>query len=140
MKTNNSTQLSTETRSTQLSLRIFKNEYTANQLRYIHTHFHVLEHSDSVLTIGGSADDLDKVMSLMYSSDDKFKSVFPDFLTEDERKENNISLLKSLDSHLKDVLIEMGINGRVLDDVYEIVESFSKITSSVLRSNNYKAR
>ena len=129
-----------ETKSTKLSLRVYRNEYTFNQFRYIHTHFCVLDYSENVLTIIAEESEINKIMSLMYSTDEQFKSLFPDFLTEEERRQNNVDLMKRLDAQLGDILLEMGSKGIVLDEMYNLVESFSKITRNVLRSNNYQTQ
>ena len=78
----------TKSKNMQMSLRIYTNEYNANQLRYIRDNFEVVTETTNVIIISGSESRLEDLMSLTFSTDEKFKQLFNDYVTEEEMIEN----------------------------------------------------
>ncbi|MCM1165187.1 MAG: hypothetical protein NC311_11750 [Muribaculaceae bacterium] len=68
------------------TLRIYKNEYQPAQINYIKGVSEVLEESDKVITIKGDETMLNKIQSAMFLSDERFKEVFPEYVTVAERQ------------------------------------------------------
>lgn len=69
-----------------MTLRVYKNEYEPKQIAFIATQFDVVFESESMLTISGTPDDLERVMSAMFCNEEQFKTIFPKFITEAERQ------------------------------------------------------
>lgn len=68
------------------TLRIYKNEYQPAQLNYIKGAFEVLDESDKVITIKSDETMLYRVQSAMFLDDERFKEVFPEYVTVAERQ------------------------------------------------------
>lgn len=81
----NSTKMKTEIK---LTLRVYKEEYNDNQLSFLSGLFEVVDETANVLTISGTQGELELVMENAFTNDEKFKVAFPEYLTEEERKEN----------------------------------------------------
>lgn len=73
---------------TKLTLRVYKEEYNDNQLQFLSELFEVVDETANVLTIAGALEELELVMKSVFTSDEEFKKTFPEYITEEERKEN----------------------------------------------------
>ena len=99
------------TKNMQMSLRIYTNEYNANQLRYIRDNFEVVTETTDVILILGSSSRLEDLMSLTFSDDEKFKQLFNDYLTEEERIENTKKEIRHLADEFRNSLLQIINNG-----------------------------
>lgn len=99
----------------QMSLRIYKDEYSENQLRYIRNNFEIFTESANFIIISGSESRLEDLMGLMFSTDEKFKQLFNDYLTEEERIENNKKEIHHLADEFRNSLLLI-INSGIADD------------------------
>ena len=99
------------TKNMQMSLRVYKDEYSENQLRYIRNNFEVFTESANFIIISGSESRLDDLMSLMFSTDENFKKLFPDYLTEEERIENTKKEIHHLADEFQKSLLQIINNG-----------------------------
>lgn len=68
------------------SLRIYKNEYQAAHINFIKGVFEVVEESEKTLTIVGDETMLEKAQSGMFTTDEQFKAIFPEYVTIAERQ------------------------------------------------------
>ena len=99
------------TTNMQMSLRIYKNEYSENQLRYIRNNFEVVTEITDVILILGSESRLEDLMSLTFSTDEDFKKLFNDYLTEEERIENTKKEIRHLADEFRNSLLQIINNG-----------------------------
>ena len=99
------------TKNMQMSLRIYTNEYNANQLRYIRDNFEVVTETTDVILILGSSSRLEDLMSLTFSTDENFKTLFNDYLTEEERIENTKKEIRHLADEFRNSLLQIINNG-----------------------------
>ena len=99
------------TKNMQMSLRVYKNEYSENQLRYIRNNFEIFTESANVIIISGSESRLEDLMSLTFSDDEKFKQLFNDYLTEEERVENTKKEIRHLADEFRNSLLQIINNG-----------------------------
>ena len=99
------------TKNMQMSLRIYTNEYNANQLRYIRDNFEVVTETTDVILILGSSSRLEDLMSLTFSDDEKFKQLFNDYLTEEERIDNTKKEIRHLADEFRNSLLQIINNG-----------------------------
>ena len=99
------------TKNMQMSLRIYKDEYSENQLRYIRNNFEIFTESANVIIISGSESRLEDLMSLTFSDDEKFKTLFNDYLTEEERVENTKKEIRHLADEFRNSLLQIINNG-----------------------------
>ena len=99
------------TKNMQMSLRIYTNEYNANQLRYIRDNFEVVKETTNVIIISGSESRLEDLMSLTFSDDEKFKQLFNDYLTEEERVDNTKKEIRHLADEFRNSLLKIINNG-----------------------------
>ena len=99
------------TKNMQMSLRIYTNEYNANQLRYIRDNFEVVTETTDVILILGSSSRLEDLMSLTFSTDENFKQLFNDYLTEEERIENTKKEIRHLADEFRNSLLQIINNG-----------------------------
>ena len=99
------------TKNMQMSLRIYTNEYNANQLRYIRDNFEVVTETTDVILILGSSSRLEDLMSLTFSTDEKFKQLFNDYLTEEERVDNTKKEIRHLADEFRNSLLQIINNG-----------------------------
>lgn len=100
-----------EKKEMQMSLRIYKNEYNDNQLRYIRNNFEVVTESENVILISGCEARLEDLMSLTFSTDEKFKQLFNDYLTKEERIENTKKEIRHLADEFRNSLLQIINNG-----------------------------
>ena len=103
--------METNKENMQMSLRLYKNEYSKNQLRYIRNKFEVFTESENVIIISGSESRLEDLMSLTFSTDENFKKLFNDYLTEEERIENTKKEIRHLADEFRNSLLNMINNG-----------------------------
>ena len=108
------------TKNMQMSLRIYKNEYSENQLRYIRNNFEVFTESANFIIIAGSESRLEDLMSLTFSNDENFKKLFNDYLTEEERIENNKKEIHHLADEFRNSLLKIINNGIANADFVEL--------------------
>ena len=99
------------TKNMQMSLRVYKDEYNASQLTYIRDNFEVVTESENVIMISGSETRLEDLMSLTFSTDEKFKQLFNDYLTKEERIENTKKEIRHLADEFRNSLLEIINNG-----------------------------
>ena len=99
------------TKNMQMSLRVYKDEYSENQLRYIRNNFEIFTESANVIIISGSESRLEDLMSLTFSDDEKFKQLFNDYLTEEERIENTKKEIHHLADEFRNSLLQIINNG-----------------------------
>ena len=99
------------TKNMQMSLRIYKDEYSENQLRYIRNNFEIFTESANVIIISGSKSRLEDLMSLTFSTDENFKTLFNDYLTEEERVENTKKEIHHLADEFRNSLLQIINNG-----------------------------
>ena len=95
----------------QMSLRIYKNEYSENQIRYIRNKFEVFTESANFIIIAGSEARLEDLMSLTFSYDENFKKLFNDYLTEEDRIENTKKEIRHLACEFQNSLLKIINNG-----------------------------
>ena len=103
--------METNKENMQMSLRLYKNEYSKNQLRYIRNKFEVFTESENVIIISGSESRLEDLMSLTFSTDENFKKLFNDYLTEEERIENTKKEIRHLADEFQKSLLQIINNG-----------------------------
>ena len=108
------------TKNMQMSLRIYTNEYNANQLRYIRDNFEIFTETTNVIIISGSESRLEDLMSLTFSDDEKFKQLFNDYLTEEERIENTKKEIHHLADEFRNSLLQIINNGIAGDEFVEL--------------------
>ena len=99
------------TKNMQMSLRVYKDEYNANQLRYIRDNFEVVTETTDVILILGSSSRLEDLMSLTFSTDENFKKLFNDYLTEEERVDNTKKEIRHLADEFRNSLLQIINNG-----------------------------
>ena len=99
------------TKNMQMSLRVYKDEYSENQLRYIRNNFEIFTESANFIIISGSESRLEDLMSLTFSDDEKFKQLFNDYLTEEERVENTKKEIRHLADEFQKSLLQIINNG-----------------------------
>ena len=99
------------TTNMQMSLRVYKDEYSENQLRYIRNNFEVVTEITDVILILGSESRLEDLMSLTFSTDEDFKKLFNDYLTEEERIENTKKEIRHLADEFRNSLLQIINNG-----------------------------
>lgn len=78
------------------SLRIYKNEYAELHLNFICKAFKVNLETEKVIEIVGEQEQLEKVMSGMFCTDEQFKALFPEYQTRKEREEWTSKELETL--------------------------------------------
>ena len=103
--------METNKENMQMSLRIYKDEYSENQIRYIRNNFEVFTESENVIIISGSESRLEDLMSLTFSTDENFKQLFNDYLTEEERIDNTKKEIRHLADEFRNSLLQIINNG-----------------------------
>ena len=99
------------TKNMQMSLRVYKDEYSENQLRYMRNNFEVVTETTDIILILGDESRLEDLMSLTFSTDEKFKQLFNDYLTEEERIENTKKEIRHLADEFRNSLLKIINNG-----------------------------
>lgn len=108
------------TKNMQMSLRVYKDEYSENQLRYIRNNFEVVTESANFIIISGDESRLEDLMSLTFSTDEDFKKLFNDYLTEEERIENTKKEIRHLADEFRNSLLQIINNGIAGADFVEL--------------------
>ena len=103
-----------------LTLRIFKNEISANRLAFIRKSFSIYEESEKVLTVEGSKDDILKLYDSYLLDDAQFKAVFPEYMTYTERVAYTEKMCESIKDYFRNTLCDIIANG-------EETEEFSRL-------------
>ena len=107
-----------------MTLNIYKDEYKASHLGYLREAFTVESETPKVVTISGTQADLERAMMGMYTSDEQFKSLFPEFISEAERIENTKNEMKHLADEIRDTLLRMINYGVIGKDFVELREIY----------------
>lgn len=102
------------------TIRIYKDEYKENQISFLRSAFAVVEETVKVVIISGAESQLENVMACMYSTDEKFKSYFPDFRTETERKQYTAEQIKQCKNEMLNTLCRIASNGYVGQEFIEL--------------------
>lgn len=110
-----------------MTLRVYKNEYQPSQIAYISQAFEVIAESASILTISGSERELEKVMAGMFSSEDEFKTIFPNFQTEADRMAYTESLYEDTVHLIQTNLLQMINNGVVGEKFFKLREAYNQL-------------
>lgn len=113
------------------SLRIYKNEYQPAQLNYITGIFNVIEESENNITITGDEVQLHKVMSAIFLTDERFKEVFPEYVTVAERQAITRKELEALKDTIATTLCKCIRDGVTDNDLFWEMRDFylNKIAS-----------
>lgn len=98
------------------SLRIYKDEYLDEHLRYIRKKFYVQDETDRTITIYGLLSDLAKVQKCVYCNDTTFKEHFTDYITSEERREFNKQEIKAMLCNMQDSLLRITNYGVINSD------------------------
>lgn len=107
-----------------MTLNIYKDEYKASHLDYLRKAFTVESETSKVVTISGTQADLERAMMGMYNNDEQFKSLFPAFITEQERIENTKNEMKHLADEMRDTLLRIINYGVIGNDFMELRELY----------------
>ena len=107
-----------------MTLNIYKDEYKASHLDYLRKAFTVESETSKVVTISGTQADLERAMMGMYNNDEQFKSLFPAFITEQERIENTKNEMKHLADEMHDTLLRIINYGVIGNDFMELRELY----------------
>lgn len=103
------------------SLCVYKNEYSERQVDYFRKAFRVADENEKTLLIIGEGTELDKVMSAMFTTDEQFKALFPEYQTRKEREEWTNKALADLKDNVARTLckiINQGETDNVLFDKF----------------------
>ena len=103
--------METNKENMQMSLRIYKDEYSENQLRYIRNNFEIFTETENFIIISGSESRLEELMSLTFSTDENFKKLLSDYLTEEERADNTKKEIRHLADEFQKSLLQIINNG-----------------------------
>lgn len=105
-------------------LRIYKNEYSERQLAYIRKHYTVVNETEKVLSIESTEDEINKIQSAMFRTDEQFKKIFPEYMTKVDRELYTAAKLAELKSHIADTLLDCINNGDTDSEEFASVRSF----------------
>lgn len=106
------------------SLRIYKNEYGVRHLNFIRKTFEVSIETETILEIIGKESDLEMVMSAMFSTDEQFRAIFPDYRTEKECQEWTRKQLADLKDNIAKTLCRIINDGDTNNPLFEKFRSF----------------
>ena len=95
------------------TLRIYKNEIDATRLAYIRKHFALFMESPKVLTVQGDSEEMEKLYSCYLLDENRFKAVFPDYLTYAERVRYTEEKCESIKDYFRNTLCEIISNGEI---------------------------
>ena len=107
-----------------VTLRIYKDEIDATRLAYIRKHFALFMESPKVLTVQGDSEEMEKLYSCYLLDENRFKAVFPDFLTYAERVRYTEKLLAGIKNYYRDVLCEIIANGEITPEFQRLREIY----------------
>ena len=99
-----------------LTLRIYKNEIDATRLAYIRKNFSIFMESPKVLTVQGDSEEMEKLYSCYLLDENRFKAVFPDYLTYAERVRYTEEKCESIKDYFRNTLCEIISNGERTDE------------------------
>jgi hypothetical protein len=100
------------------TLVVYKDEYSESQMKYLMERFYFISETEKAVTIQGEEKELENVMMACYSSDEQFKKLFPEYLTEEERKETTSKLYDDCKRDIQDYLLKM-INEGATDEKFK---------------------
>ena len=106
------------------TLRIYKNEIDATRLAYIRKHFAIFMESPKVLTVQGDEKEMEKLYSCYLLDDNRFKAVFPDYLTYTERVRYTEEKCESIRDYFRNTLCEIISNGERTDEFMKLREIY----------------
>ena len=106
------------------TLRIYKNEIDATRLAFIRKHFALFMESPKVLTVQGDSEEMEKLYSCYLLDDNRFKSVFPDYLTQAERVRYTEEMCKKIKNDFAAALCHIINNGEMTDEFWRLREIY----------------
>ena len=106
------------------TLRIYKNEINATRLEYIRKNFSIFMESPKVLTVQGDSEEMEKLYSCYLLDDNRFKTVFPDYLTHAERVRYTEEKCESIKDYFRNTLCEIISNGERTDEFMRLREIY----------------
>ena len=106
------------------TLRIYKNEINATRLEYIRKNFSIFMESPKVLTVQGDSEEMEKLYSCYLLDDNRFKAVFPDYLTYTERVRYTEEKCESIKDYFRNTLCEIISNGERTDEFMRLREIY----------------
>lgn len=106
------------------SLRIYKNEYGVRHLNFIRKKFEVSGETEKTLEVVGKEQDLEMLMSAMFSTDEQFKAIFPDYRTEKECQEWTRKQLADLEDTIAKTLCHIINDGDMNNPLFDKFRSF----------------
>ena len=96
-----------------LNLTIYKSEIDATRLAFIRKSFSIFMESPKVLTVQGDREEMEKLYSCYLLDDNRFKAVFPEFLTYAERVRYTEEKCESIKDYFRNTLCEIIANGEM---------------------------
>ena len=109
-----------------VTLRIYKNEIDATRLAFIRKNFSIFMESPKVLTVQGDSEEMEKLYSCYLLNDNRFKAVFPDYLTYAERVRYTEEKCESIKNYFRDTLCEIIDNGERTEEFMRLREIYLK--------------
>lgn len=106
------------------SLRIYKNEYGVRHLNFIRKKFEVTGETEKTIEVVGKEQDLKMLMSAMFSTDEQFKALFPDYQTEKESQEWTRKELSDLKDTIARTLCRIIYDGDTNNPLFVKFRSF----------------
>ena len=107
-----------------VTLRIYKDEIDATRLAYIRKHFAIFMESPKVLIVQGDSEEMEKLYSCYLLDDNRFKAVFPDYLTYTERVRYTEEKCESIRDYFRNTLCEIISNGERTDEFMKLREIY----------------
>ena len=98
------------------TLRIYKNEINATRLAFIRKSFSIFMESPKVLTVQGNSEEMEKLYNCYLLDENRFKAVFPDYLTHAERVRYTEEKCESIRDYFRNTLCEIISNGERTDE------------------------
>ena len=108
------------------TLRIYKNEIDATRLAYIRKHFARFMESPKVLTVQGDSEEMEKLYSCYLLDENRFKAVFPDYLTLAERVAYTERMCQKIKNDFAATLCHIINNGESTEEFWRLREIYLK--------------
>lgn len=106
------------------TLRIYKNEIGATRLAYIRKSFSIFMESPKVLTVQGNSEEMEKLYSCYLLDDNRFKAVFPDYLTQAERVAYTERMCQKIKNDFAATLCHIINNGEKTEEFWRLREIY----------------
>jgi hypothetical protein len=119
------------------TVRIYLNEYTEEQLRYISEHYTISYNSAKVMfvEVTGGKEEADKLESACFKTDEQFKAIYPDFLTPYDRLETSRRLFRELAARVNedvtDTLLEVMQKGMTPKDSRKLLSYRARVAKAI---------